>query len=79
MLTDAAVERVQVELRKLRQKFAELHEECLAAPLAKRHGTGLLLATREWEIRAFVALRRPAGERLPPVRTVRGYSSSHRK
>ncbi len=79
MLTDAAIERVQVELRKLRQKFAELHEECLAAPLAKRRGTGLLLATREWEIGAFVALRRPVGERLPPVRTVRGYSSSRRK
>ena len=79
MLTDAAIERVQVELRKLRQKFAELHEECLAAPLAKRRGTGLLLATREWEIRAFVALRRPASERLPPVRTVRGYSSGSRK
>ena len=58
MLTDAAIERVQVELRKLRQKFAELHEESLTAPLAKRRGTGMFVAMREWEIQAFTALRR---------------------
>jgi hypothetical protein len=49
---------MQAELRKLRQKFAELHEESLAEPLDKRRGTGMLLAMREWEIRAFVELRR---------------------
>jgi transcriptional regulator with XRE-family HTH domain len=61
MLTDAAVARLQAELRKLRQRFAELHEESLVAPLARRRGTGLLLAMREWELAAFAALRRPAG------------------
>jgi len=58
MLTAAALAKLQLEVRRLRQKFAELHEESLAAPLAKRHGTGLLLALREWELGALTALRR---------------------
>lgn len=58
MLTDAAIAKLQAELRRLRQRFAELHEESLAAPLTKRRGTGLLLAMREWEIAAFTRLRR---------------------
>ena len=58
MLTDAAVAKMQAEMRKLRQKFAELHEESLSAPLPKRHGTGMLIAMREWEIGAFGELRR---------------------
>ena len=58
MLTESAVAKMRAELRKLRQKFAELHEESLAAPLTKRCGTGLLLAMREWELVAFTALRR---------------------
>lgn len=60
MLTDAAVSKLQLEIRKLRQRFAELHEESLAAPLSKRRGTGLLLAMREWELPAFTRLRRTA-------------------
>ncbi len=59
MLTDAAIAKMHSEIRKLRQRFAELHEESLAAPLARRHGTGLLLGMREWELAAFTALRRP--------------------
>lgn len=58
MLTESASAKMQVEIRKLRQKFAELHEESLNAPLAKRCGTGLLLAMREWEIAAFTDFRR---------------------
>jgi predicted XRE-type DNA-binding protein len=57
MLTDAAMARMQAEIRKFRQRFAELHEESLAAPLAKRHGIGMLLAMREWELAAFTNLR----------------------
>lgn len=60
MLTETALAQLQAELRRLRQKFAELHEESLAAPLAKRRGCGLLLALREWELAAFTALRRQA-------------------
>lgn len=58
MLTEAAIDKMQSELRQLRLKFAELHAESLAAPLAKRRGTGLLLALREWEPAAFTNLRR---------------------
>jgi transcriptional regulator with XRE-family HTH domain len=58
MLTEAAIARIQGEIRKLRQRFAELHEESLSAPLAKRRGTGMLLALRDWELAAFTALRR---------------------
>ncbi len=58
MLTDSALAKMQAELRKLRQKLAELHEESLSAPLAKRRGAGLLLAMRVWEIGAFTALRK---------------------
>jgi hypothetical protein len=42
----------------LRQKFAELHEASLSAPLSKRSGVGLLLAMRKWEPADFAKLRR---------------------
>lgn len=58
MLTESARARLQDELRQLRARFAQLHEESLAAPLAQRRGSGLLLALREWEPAAFAALRR---------------------
>src|SRR5438094_1880931 len=43
MLTESAVATLQTELRRLRARFAELHEESLAAPLPSRRGCGLLL------------------------------------
>ena len=58
MLTESALASMQVELRRLRARFAELHEESLASPLPKRRGSGLLLALREWEPAGFTALRR---------------------
>jgi len=58
MLTEVAIAKGLAELRRLRQRFAELHEESLAAPLSRRRGVGMLLATREWEIGVFSALRR---------------------
>ena len=58
MFTEQAVAQIQEELRRLRQKFAVLHEESLAAPLNKRHGLGLLFAMRNWEPDDFVQLRR---------------------
>lgn len=58
MLTDVAIAKMTTEIRKLRQKFAELHEESLLAPLAKRRGTGMIVAMREWEPAAFTGLRR---------------------
>jgi transcriptional regulator with XRE-family HTH domain len=58
MLTETAIAKLQAEIRKLRQRYAELHEESLQAPLTKRRGCGLLLAMREWELAAFTGLRR---------------------
>ncbi|MFZ6693564.1 transcriptional regulator [Undibacterium sp. SXout20W] len=58
MLTDAALSKLDAELRLLKRKFAELHTESLAAPIRKRRGTALLLAMREWEPEEFTALRR---------------------
>ena len=58
MLTDIAISKMQSEVRKLRQRFAELHEESLAAPINKRRGTALLLGMREWELASFTAMRR---------------------
>ena len=58
MLTDSAISKIRTEIRRLRQRFAELHEESLTAPLAKRAGMGMLLALRGWEIEAFTKLRR---------------------
>ena len=63
MLTEPAIEKIQSEMRRLRQRMAELHEESTAAPLTKKRGVGLLLAMREWEVDAFVALRRPTSPR----------------
>jgi hypothetical protein len=58
MLTEPALVKLQAEVRRLRQRFAELHEESLASPLPKRRGSGLLLAMREWEPSGFSALRK---------------------
>jgi transcriptional regulator with XRE-family HTH domain len=58
MFTDQARAQILEELRKLRLKFAELHESSLAAPLSKRRGLGLLQAMRGWEPEDFAKLRR---------------------
>lgn len=58
MLTPGAAAQFQGELRRLRQKFSELHEESLAFPLTQRQGMGVLMAMREWEPAGFTALRR---------------------
>jgi len=60
MLTRAAAAELQHQLLRLRQQFETLHRESLAQPRARRYGTGLLLATREWEISAFAKFRRPS-------------------
>ena len=58
MLTPLAKARLDAQLRKLRDEFAELHRESLAAPFAQRAGACLLVAQRDWEPRSFAALRR---------------------
>ncbi|WP_322044866.1 helix-turn-helix domain-containing protein [Paraburkholderia sp. J67] len=62
MLTEAARAELSVELRRLRSKFAALHDESASAPLTHRRGTGLLIGTREWEPRMFAELRRTAAD-----------------
>lgn len=62
MLTDAAHAQLRVELRRLRSTLAALHEESIPAPLAQKHGVGLLLALREWEPASFRKLRRSTAE-----------------
>jgi transcriptional regulator with XRE-family HTH domain len=58
MLTDAAMDKLKSEMRKLKERFAELHQESLSSPLHKRRGVGILLASREWELEVFSELRR---------------------
>jgi hypothetical protein len=58
MFTDQALAQIQEELRRMRKRFAELHEESLSAPLNKRRGIGLLLAMRGWEPADFAKMRR---------------------
>jgi len=58
MLAESAVAQVQAELRKLRNRFAELHLESVALPLERRMGMGMMLALRRWEPAAFAKLRR---------------------
>jgi transcriptional regulator with XRE-family HTH domain len=55
-------------MRELAAEFAEMHREDLALPLAKRHGSSVLLAIRPWEPRAFRALRRPNSPPVPAGR-----------
>jgi transcriptional regulator with XRE-family HTH domain len=58
MFSDQAIAQILGELRRLRKKFAELHEESLSTPLRNRRGIGLLLAMRGWEPADFAKLRR---------------------
>lgn len=46
------------EMERLRRKIADLHQECKALPIGSKHGTGILLAMREWEPALFSGLRR---------------------
>lgn len=63
MLTEAAYDQVQLEIHKLRNKLAALHNESLAAPLCEKRGTALLLAMRVWEPQAFKCLKRDEGNK----------------
>lgn len=58
MLTVDATAQLRKKLQRLQREFAELHEQSLHAAFEQRHGTGLLLALREWEPQGFEQLRR---------------------
>lgn len=59
MLTPEARTQFMAQLEKLRRHFAALHDESQSAAIGARHGTGMLLALREWEPPDFTRLRRP--------------------
>ena len=59
MLTMDARRQFFRKLQQLKEDFAALHQQSLSAPLSERHGVGVLLATRGWELRAFRHLRQP--------------------
>jgi transcriptional regulator with XRE-family HTH domain len=58
LFAPAAKARLRTQLTKLREEFAELHRESMAAPFEQRSGACLLIAQRDWEPRGFAALRR---------------------
>lgn len=58
MLSRTALHQMQADIRRLRQRFAELHNESLSLSLSHRHGSAMIIALREWELEAFAALRR---------------------
>ncbi|AOZ10137.1 helix-turn-helix domain-containing protein [Cupriavidus malaysiensis] len=72
MLTDLALAQLQQELRRLRARLAQWHEESRAAPPAQRHGVGMLLAVREWEPASFAQWRQPAPAACATVRRLTG-------
>jgi len=58
MLSRQSTAELIVRLKQTAREFAELHQDDLARPISRRHGTSLLLAVRPWEPKAFRALRR---------------------
>ncbi|MHB8253581.1 MAG: transcriptional regulator [Acidiferrobacter sp.] len=49
MLTTEAHIKFIAQLRKLRKRFASLHDESVHAAIGERQGTAILLALRDWE------------------------------
>lgn len=70
MLSESAQAQMAQELRRLRQRFAALHDESLSVPLAQRNAVGLLLATRRWEPTPFRSLRRRTAAASAPAPAV---------
>ena len=60
LLTPAAKLRLQVQLKKLRDEFAELHRESISAPFDQRSSACLMVAQRTWEPKSFAKMRRKA-------------------
>ncbi len=58
LLTPPAKLRLQVQLKKLRDEFAELHRESMSAPFDQRSSACLMVAQRKWEPKRFADMRR---------------------
>lgn len=61
-ITAAAFALFQDDLRELQQRMEVLHEESKIAPPEQRHHVAGIIATREWELPEFSALRRKRGK-----------------
>lgn len=62
MLGSAARAELQGELRRLAKQMNDLHQSSAVLPLAEKQGAAMLLSIRDWEPKAFAALRRRATE-----------------
>lgn len=60
MLGASARAELQGELRRLAKQMNDLHQSSAALPLAEKQGAAMLVSIRDWEPRAFAALRRRA-------------------
>lgn len=58
MLTPQTLHVLNDEVRKLRSRFADLHDASLKDVTNTRFGVGMVVGVREWEIPPFQALRR---------------------
>lgn len=58
MLTRSAQAEILRELRRLKARLAQLHQESVSAPLEERFGTSMLLAMRPWTPSIFARLLR---------------------
>lgn len=63
MLSEASIIQLLEKLRKTVQKFNDMNRADEVLPLSQRYGTSLLIATRPWEISAFVKQRRSPSEK----------------
>lgn len=60
MLGAAARAELQGELRRLAKQMNDLHQSSAVLPLAEKQGAAMLLSVRDWEPKAFAALRHRA-------------------
>ncbi len=63
MLSPNANTLIQQKMQRLLQDFRHYHDQDLALPLDKRHGTAITLAMRPWELAVFSKYRRQADDK----------------
>lgn len=54
---------IQQKMQNLLQDFHHYHEQDVRLPLAQRHGTGITLALRPWELKVFAKFRREGSDK----------------
>lgn len=61
MLSEKSAAEIRDRMDRLAREFNALKRQDERLPLAERHGTGMVLAIRDWEPQLFQALRREPG------------------